>query len=544
MTGALCSSCIDEGYHFDSSTARCRACEATGAEALWPLPVMLVMAAIAIGLLGKIREQLHRIQKEGSSARLTACVTEPFESFVEYAGKIIPQLGLVGKLKLLIAYFQVISAVPNNFSIELPEYYHDIMAKFEIFGNLDWFEWTIPAACIGSFRDRLILKAVSPIVFLGVVILGRMALAITMRWMEEFMLSNPRPRFASAIEAAAHGFMRTLPFTLVVLFAIVPPVCTRIFSAFSCRSFGYNDDAEIDDGERRYLVADLGEPCYGESYDQVVGTAWVFIWIWPIGVPAFFFGLLWLSRKDPNSELSRAIAFLHQEYKQIGFLFCWELLELARKLVLTGFVQLIPPPFYVVRLVIALLLTIAYLVWLAAAAPFKQTSTFFFAIATNMTLAFSLIAASLLKVYETFDDEKLPDGIGTTRAQAFFGFDDIIPLTNAIIIFNFSVLFWGLVFLCHQLEYERRVLGSRWLRTGKRGDVVHAPSLNTPHKFHLCESRPPLRMPDIAATTAHAALRVAGSRTQSSRTRGPTARTRCASSSSVCRRWCLGSRSS
>ena len=78
--------------------------------------------------------------------------------------------------------------------------------------------------------------------------------------------------------------------------------------------------------------------------------------------------------KDHRERLARATSFLHAEYRPEMAYF--ELVELMRKLALTGFLQLfIEQSQTLLRIVFALLISILYLALLQTARPFKSTST-------------------------------------------------------------------------------------------------------------------------------------------------------------------------
>ena len=67
--------------------------------------------------------------------------------------------------------------------------------------------------------------------------------------------------------------------------------------------------------------------------------------------------------------------------------FFFEIVELVYKLCLTGFVFLIPQGGNsLLRIIIAILLTIAHLVTITVAQPYKHRSTAFIAVIANVTL--------------------------------------------------------------------------------------------------------------------------------------------------------------
>ena len=172
--------------------------------------------------------------------------------------------------------------------------------------------------------------------------------------------------------------------------------------------------------------------------------------------------------------LTHAVAFLHAEYR--AEFFCWELLELMRKLTLTGFVLLIPQTMTLLRLTIALLITIGHLVLLQQAAPYKQRFTAHFAVATSLTLTCTLLMAALIKMY---------DELPASRLEQTLGFRDAFPLTVIILIFNFSVLIVAAMLICLQAREVKRGMAVRRLRFVARGDEVLAPSLGRGMGFHL-----------------------------------------------------------
>ena len=78
--------------------------------------------------------------------------------------------------------------------------------------------------------------------------------------------------------------------------------------------------------------------------------------------------------KHKREQLEEATRFLHAEYRPEMAYF--ELIELMRKLALTGFLQLfIEQSQTLLRIVFALLISILYIALLQTARPFKSTST-------------------------------------------------------------------------------------------------------------------------------------------------------------------------
>ena len=444
LTGPLCRSCLVGGEYFDGATARCHACAYTGA-AVAVVPALVALSCVAaIWLL----VQLNWRSSGLPAAPAAVCL------WWQRTRSLAPRLGLLAKAKLCVAYYQVVTAMPEVFDVPLPPQYYDAMRVFNVL-SFDWLNIGAPAACLGGFRSRLLVEAWLPVLVLVVLGVASVLAAVAMGARSE--------QRGGAVAIVRSGGLTALPWALVALFAFVPSVSTRIFSAFACQGFGYDDATGA---EHLYLHADLAIRCAGDAYRTLTSEATGLILLWPVGVPVLFLALLRIARpaivQRLPSALSVAVSFLHAEYEPE--LFFWELLELFRKLFLTGFVLLVPHDYALLRLVIALLVSISFVVLLLHAAPYRERWTGYVAVATNVTLTFTLVAALLIKVHA----ELTP-----AHAVGLFGFASSFPLTVLILIFNFSVVGSLLLFV---FGVGRQEYAVRRLRYGASGlEVVVAP---------------------------------------------------------------------
>ena len=126
---------------------------------------------------------------------------------------------------------------------------------------------------------------------------------------------------------------RSIQFTLLVAFLVLPYTTTRIFQTFTCISFA--------DGSRM-LTTDLRLECEGPLYDSMFAFACIQCAIYPVGVPCLFFSVLWTHHKlitgrDPSlpcpQEL-RHIAILFKYYSNDAYY--WEVVECVRRLMLSS----------------------------------------------------------------------------------------------------------------------------------------------------------------------------------------------------------------
>eukprot|EP00966_Prymnesium_polylepis_P156487 3615528-Prymnesium_polylepis.3 len=95
----------------------------------------------------------------------------------------------------------------------------------------------------------------------------------------------------------------------MLTFLVVPSASMRIFKTFLCEPIEYRTG-----DMRRYLRADLSLSCDGDEYQATSTTAFVWMTVWPVGIPLLYAALLWVSRdaliRDIPTPLSRATAFL------------------------------------------------------------------------------------------------------------------------------------------------------------------------------------------------------------------------------------------
>ena len=467
LRGPLCHVCVEAAQYYDAATARCVDCDATGGAAVAGEAAILMGVVLGVGLLRWVWLQ-RRQQTSASSPWARRLV-----ALIEHAMRIAPQLGLIGKSKIVIGYSQVMVIAPIAFDVSMPTQYFEWMRSLS-WMSLDWLSFHVDAACVGGFRARLLVDTLRPMTLLALLIIGAALYSVICsgRCLAPAKQQEGGDARPSCKEAAMAGVLRVLPLMLAVLFALVPTVASRIFSSFSCAVFGYDDATGA---TRAFLAADYAIECYTDEHGSLRGLAGGLIVLWPIGVPVLFAWLLYVARHSgkASAALPSAIRFLHCEYKDAHRY--WELVELGRKLLLNGFVFLVPLEHALLRLLLAIIVSICHTVLLQQAQPYKQASTAFTAVATSYLLSFSLILFLLLSMYNELEEEQIMD---------FFGFESVLPLAGIIFGINMSVLLVALALFVYQLRVESHKYASRRLRH-RDGTAVDAPPLADGESYHL-----------------------------------------------------------
>jgi hypothetical protein len=132
---------------------------------------------------------------------------------------------------------------------------------------------------------------------------------------------------------------------LVFTYLILPVVTMTIFQTFSCQDV---DPDDVESGKDRYMMVDYSMSCSSSKYRFGLGWAIVSIFVYPVGIPLYYFYVLYSARHDiknretissegekwsRNAHL-QSIKLLFEFYQP--HLWYWEVIETIYRLLLTG----------------------------------------------------------------------------------------------------------------------------------------------------------------------------------------------------------------
>ena len=177
---------------------------------------------------------------------------------------------------------------------------------------------------------------------------------------------------------------------------------------------------------------DASVECGSDEHRSITNLAIFFIVVWPLGSLVLYSSLLAGCAKPlratTQTALTRATGFLHREYTLTFY--WWEALELARKLVLTGAVLLIPEERAFVRLVVATLICSCYVALVGATQPFKRVEDDALAVASSLVLLLFFLGANWTTIYLGIE-ERYPNA---EAAAALFGFNNLNAVVDSMIV--------------------------------------------------------------------------------------------------------------
>ena len=169
-----------------------------------------------------------------------------------------------------------------------------------------------------------------------------------------------------------------------------------------------------------------------------------------------------------------------------------EVIELARRTVLTGWVLLIDERSSFTRILVAVMVSLAVLMLLLIKQPYRHPEDQFLAVSAQFMVLCSFVGASYIKAYEEVKDEA-----ELATAQKVFDFDSSDHIVHLLFTFTILMVFPMLFFtLVYSLGKEGQVTSIRLRSTRKTPELT----LHKGQRYHLFNSHIWSTGQDVAAT--------------------------------------------
>ena len=426
-------------------------------------------------------------------------------------------VGLRAKFKILLSFYQVCSVLSTTYSARLPDKYTNWTNRLFRVINVDWTRFFMPAQCL-PYSLRLVAIAVGPVAVIALLLLGGVALRAK-RWLAGAATSgsgsssggggggggnsgsssssgggggnssgsnssssadsSPSPPSGFA-KVVLHGVLAMTPPSLLIIFCFVSPVSASIFRAWACTAYTISQpDAPLE--QVSYMMEDARVECGTGQHDSITLLAGLLLGVWPFG-SLVLNALLLIPcgralRSRNSTAITRATAFLHAEYKVNWY--WWEELELARKILLTGAVLLIPEERAFLRLVVATLICSCHVALVAATKPYKRIEDSVLAVATSLVLLLIFLGANWISIFLRVEERT-----GRDDAVAVLGFSDVYAMADAMVVLTVAVL---LGFLVAAIAAARRMARKPILRLSSTKQAPEL-TLGTGLTWHLFNS--------------------------------------------------------
>jgi len=295
---------------------------------------------------------------------------------------------LKAPMKILAGHLQILSSMEFSLDISWPPIFTSFSMNMN-FINLNMFE-IIPAGCIvtPNYYMKFSFTVIAPMVllFFGIA------------WVKYNVTSLRLQGNSSAAKSAVDNGWLVFFF---ISYLIYPAVAAEILAMFACEKIG--DD--------HYLRTDLRLTCTDETYTyyMLAGVACVFIYI--LGIPLFYFVILFRNQHRFHlEEVHDQIGFLYDQYETEDGKWIYEIVELFRKLILTGTIIFFMPD-SISQIAIALLFSGFFLCVHLCMQAFASDDDDFLQSSSMITATCTMFLGLLIKA-TTLEPEAAATGLG------------------------------------------------------------------------------------------------------------------------------------
>lgn len=457
LTGPFCRLCsswadnvtsIQEYYvaATNEDPAHCAACSTSN----W----LLFSLVTAMGLILVIASRAMSARLPGRNGCRVARFMPSW-----FSGEVVEKYTLQTKIKVLVSFYQVISRLEDAYELSLPPVVSQLLIRIRLTVSMGLEGLSFSCVISPGYKPRLLFWMSVPLALAACVLCSEMAQVCTSR------------------DARGQLVARTVPMLLRLAFFFYPIVTNIAFEAFSCVSF--------DDNGSYWLIADVAVRCDSQEHVQVKAIAWVAVFFYSIGLWAITGALLLSIRRaiqtGQPTTLMLATRFIHQEYK--AQLYGWELAEMARRFLLVGFFTVEPyAPGTMMQLILATILSIAYLIVQLVGAPWRAFSDNFLAMACSTCLAFFFLGALIFKYVALTSTSNASLWIGKEQVADFLLDQGLLVALLCVCVVGALVacaLILIAQFFAEMKRRRREALSAlqRRLRYRKNEGEVPAPSL-------------------------------------------------------------------
>ena len=318
------------------------------------------------------------------------------------------RLCLRPQVKIAWSFYQVATLIPVVYLVQLPKQVEEVLDLFRI--SIELEAYNIHISCYGAsgIDGQIGFLVIWPIIGICASPLIGLALSLLFKQTTLRELCALRHRRGDRSFTDTVLLRYAMPLTMLILYFAFPPVTALAFRLFEdCTTF----TDELGESQA-FLISDrkhFAVPCPSDELKGAQSTAWLAIFLYPVGVILLSAWLLYLGRstlllEQKSTPYTRSISFLHAPFKPTYFYF--DLLELAKKLFLIGFASLIEPG-TLAQITVAVIVSLLFLVLHLQSLPYRRNMDNILATMVNLSLVLFFFWTSLLQTGALGGDDDL-----------------------------------------------------------------------------------------------------------------------------------------
>jgi len=338
-TGPICAVC-EEGYSSPSGTGDCQPCPdrtTSYATSITILVIFLVLILVMYWIVLRTDRTLMLEAKELQKKRREnewAWFEDDYMN-EEIQKKLFEKDATLGavprakpnftyKLKILLGFFQITTNLAFALDIPWPTAYQQFITQFTML-NFDFIQWSSVGCVVSThFYTKFLAITMAPLAILVLVFLFYWV----PRYIRSVQTEQDYELRRGAEQRSRRQFWKLFLFTL---FLIYPGVSSTVLRLFVCRDInGVN-----------YLLADFTVECGTSEWRTYALIDIFFIALYPIGIPFFFWVMIYSNRtKLRFPDVRVQLGFLYEAYT--AQMWWFELIDMANKLILTSIIAFLP----------------------------------------------------------------------------------------------------------------------------------------------------------------------------------------------------------
>jgi len=284
-TGVVCAVCatVDNGAEHDyyQSGGQCKKCGDDSAGVITTFFLFLLLAVAALAILGCAGRSVLK---------------DSYDKLAALRTRFFAELWDVAKFKVVFSAYQIIASTSWSLKVKFPEPYETIQGALSRVMEFSLAK-ILPIGCLVVYdhHTHTIMVTLIPLGIVACLLLMHIHSMKSKRAMVHATGYDPDKKGGGKAKVAVLQGEPFLNAALLVLYVVLPTTSTVLFRTFDCVEF---------DDKTKWLHADLKIDCDSAKHQGMVAYAWLFILVFPIGVNAAYFLILYQHRHKINPPLA------------------------------------------------------------------------------------------------------------------------------------------------------------------------------------------------------------------------------------------------
>jgi hypothetical protein len=336
-----------------------------------------------------------------------------------------PTPSLVQRLRIAVTWVQCLGPFVFTFSIPWPKAFADQLTVLNDIFTIDIFNLIGNIGTISCEMNTDFFSGFGPHMLLLPLLLLTMSMAYVIARLRGPKVLKVKGACLDSKEAITTRLVQVL---LSIVFLLYPGICAKLFRLFKCTDYSGTF----------YLDADLTVRCFEGKHAEYTRYGIVGMLVYAFGIPLGLFTVLFWQRRAIHTDIQQTNTAMVARWGQIyaGYnadVYYFEIIEMMRKMILTGALALIEPG-SLLQIFLGILICAAYVVILIHASPFRVGMDNILAESTGAQLFATLMIGFWVTSSKLSTEVKQAGGTGTNDP-----YDETIVATILLLLYFVTI---------------------------------------------------------------------------------------------------------